>query len=88
VTYWAGWPDDAIPEAIREAAYLEAATRWRMRKYGQLLQSESLNGYSYSLGSPGVVGARQATAGNFTSSAAEGMLLQYVIPAIAGVSPW
>jgi len=88
LTYWAGWPADAIPQNIVEAAYLEATTLWRMRKYGQLLQSESLNGYSYSLGSPGVVGARQGAQGKFSSDAAAKMLQQYVIPAVAGVSPW
>lgn len=86
VTYWAGWPNDAIPESIREAAYIEAAAQWSIRKYGRLLSSESLNGYSYSTAPfpPPATG----TVTKFTSQVAADMLQDYVMPVIAGIGPW
>lgn len=86
VTYWAGWPPDLIPETIVEAAYLEAASLYAMRRMGRFLSSESLNGYSYSTAPipqpfPGM-------SAKFTSPAAAAMLSQYIMPAVAGVEPW
>lgn len=57
VVYKAGWASDDIPQALKEAAYAEATTLFGMFisrdgsvVNGLLKQTESLNGYSYSLG--------------------------------------
>lgn len=57
VIYKAGWLIDDIPKGLKEAAYMEATTQFAMFisrdgsiANGMLKQSESLNGYSYSLG--------------------------------------
>ncbi len=86
LTYWAGWPDDAIPQAIIEAAYLEATTLWQMRKFGRLLSSESLNGYSYQTAAFPV--PQKGASTRFINPTVVGMLQPWTVPAVAGISPW
>ncbi len=86
VTYWAGWPNDAIPPVLADAAYLEAATIWSVRKMGRLLSSESLNGYSYQTAA--IQNPLPGTSTKFASPIAASMLQQYIVPAIAGIGPW
>lgn len=86
VTYWAGWPADAIPAALAEAAYLEAAARWSIRKIGRLLSSEHLDEYGYNTVplAPPVPGVST----KFVSQAAAEMLQEWIAPAIAGPGIW
>lgn len=60
VTYKAGWASQDIPSALIQAAYLEATTLFNLGvsrngdvMTGMIKTSESLNGYSYSLGQLG-----------------------------------
>lgn len=91
VNYKAGWAADDIPSALIQAAYLEAITIFTMSvgrngnvPTGLLMQSESLNGYSYSLGSPGGMDVSGYGASRFVNPAAMTMIggLGLVDPAI------
>jgi hypothetical protein len=86
VTYWAGWPADAIPPVLADAAYLEAAAQWQIRKYGRILSSESLNGYSYQTAA--IMAPPTWASARFVSPFVAGMLSEYIMPAVAGAGPW
>jgi hypothetical protein len=92
VVYKAGWAADDIPQALKEAAYLEATTlfgmgvsRGGMPVNGLLKQSESLNGYSYSLGAASGLDVSGYGASRLTNPTAMAMLggLGLIDPAFA-----
>jgi len=74
-----GWNIGDIPQSIFEAGYAESAVRYNLRSRGQLLQSESLNGYSYSLAATGQAAqAAIATLPGFQSDTARAFLTPYM----------
>lgn len=81
VVYKAGWAAEDIPQALEEAAYLEATTLFAMGvsrggtpTNGLLKQSESLNGYSYSLGAASGLDVSGYGASRLTNPTAMAML--------------
>jgi hypothetical protein len=87
VTYTAGWNADEVPFELMEAGMMEAAARWARRKKGEFYQSESLNGYSYSM-AQGNKGNPEAAKSPFVSDAAYQMLEPYILPQIAIGGNW
>lgn len=92
VIYKAGWAANDIPPALKEAAYLEATTLFSMSVSrggspvnGLLKQSESLNGYSYSLGAASGLDVSGYGASRLTNPTAMAMLggLGLIDPAFA-----
>jgi hypothetical protein len=92
VTYKAGWALADIPQGIVQAAYLEAQTlfvqgvmRSGVITAGGVFTSESLNGYSYSMGTMTGLDVSGYGASRLTNPAATAMLggLGLIDPAIA-----
>ena len=92
VVYKAGWAGQDIPNALIQAAYFEATTLFNMAvsrnggvPTGMLMTSESLNGYSYSLGSPDGMDVSGYGASRLTNPTAIAMIggLGLIDPAIA-----
>lgn len=92
VVYKAGWAADDIPSALIQAAYLEATTLFNLGVgrngdivNGMIKTSESLNGYSYSLGAISGLDVSGYGASRLTNPAAMAMIggLGLVDPAFA-----